>query len=301
MKDIHQRAAILMEALPYIKSYHGKTVVIKYGGGAMTSAELKEKIASDIVLMKLGGIRPIIIHGGGPEITNFMKRLDLEVEFVGGLRKTTAETMDIVKMVLVGKVNKELVALVNRHGRMAVGLSGDDGNLLVARKKAHEPDLGFVGEIEQINSKILLDLLDDGYIPIIASIGAGENGESYNINADTVAAEVAAAIGADKIIFLTDVEGLYRDYGQEHTLISSLDYDECAALVDSGKLEGGMLPKMQGCLLALEAGVGRAHILNGTTPHSMLLEIFTDEGIGTMIHPVGEPAVNIDPGIKVDV
>ena len=301
MKNIHQRAVILMEALPYIKSYHGKTVVIKYGGGAMTSAELKEKIASDIVLMKLVGIRPIIIHGGGPEITNFMNRLDLEVEFVDGLRKTTAETMDVVKMVLVGKVNKELVSLINRHGRMAVGLSGDDGNLLVARKKVHEPDLGFVGEIEQINSKILLDLLDDGYIPIIASIGSGENGESYNINADTVAAEVAAAVGADKIIFLTDVEGLYRDYGQEHTLISSLDHKECAAMVASGELEGGMLPKVQGCLRALEAGVGRAHILNGTTPHAMLLEIFTNEGIGTMIHPTGENSVDVDLSIKVDI
>jgi acetylglutamate kinase len=283
MKDIHQRAAILMEALPYIKAYHGKTVVIKYGGGAMTSAELKEKIASDIVLMKLVGIRPVIIHGGGPEITNFMVRLDLPVEFVGGLRKTTAETMEVVKMVLVGKINKELVSLINRHGRMAVGLSGDDGNLIVAEKKQHEPDLGFVGEIKRINSRLLNDLLNDDYVPVIASIGVGTDGESYNINADTVAAEIAAAIDADKIIFLTDVEGLYRDYGKKHTLISALTHQDCAAMIAGDEIAGGMLPKVQGCLRALEAGVGRAHILNGTIPHAMLLEIFTNEGIGTMI------------------
>lgn len=283
MENIHQRAIILMEALPYIKAYHGKTVVIKYGGGAMKSDELKEKIASDIVLMKLVGIRPVIIHGGGPDITNFMTRLDLPVEFVGGLRKTTAETMEIVKMVLVGKVNKELVSLINQHGRMAVGLSGDDGNLIVADKKIHEPDLGYVGEITQINSRLLTDLLNDDYVPIIASIGAGASGQSYNINADTVAGEVAAAVNADKIIFLTDVEGLYRDFGQEHTLLSSLTYTQCADMIEKNEIEGGMLPKVQGCLRALDAGVGRAHILNGTTPHALLLEIFTDEGIGTMI------------------
>jgi acetylglutamate kinase len=228
-----------------------------------------------------------------------MNRLDLEVEFVDGLRKTTSETMDIVKMVLVGKINSELVALINRHGRMAVGLSGDDGNLLVARKKDHEPDLGFVGEIEQINSQLLSDLLDDDYIPIIASVGAGESGESYNINADTVAAEVAAAVRDDKIIFLTDVEGLYHDYGQEHTLLSTLDYDQCAAMVKSGEIEGGMLPKVQGCLRALDAGVERAHILNGTIPHSMLLEILTDEGVGTMISRSGSQSSAM-PDIKVD-
>ncbi len=272
-----------MEALPYIKAYHGKTVVIKYGGGAMTSAALKESIASDIVLMKLVGISPVIVHGGGPEITAMMKRLDLPVEFVGGLRKTDAQAMDIVKMVLVGKINKELVALVNRHGRMAIGLSGDDGGLISASKKRHKPDLGFVGEVKSINARVIEDIIDDGYIPIIASIGAGAGGESYNINADTVAAEVAAAIKADKIIFLTDVEGLYRDFNQEPTLISALTYKECEKLVGAKKIEGGMLPKVSGCMRAIEAGVNRAHILNGTIPHAMLLEIFTDEGIGTMI------------------
>lgn len=272
-----------MEALPYIKAYHGKTVVIKYGGGAMTSAALKKSIASDIVLMKLVGISPVIIHGGGPEITTMMERLDLPVEFVSGLRKTNADTMDIVKMVLVGKINKELVSLINRHGRMAVGLSGDDGGLIAARKKKHRPDLGFVGEIDKINARVLNDLIADDYIPVIASIGAGVEGESYNINADTVAAEVAAAIKADKVIFLTDVEGLYRDFAQKHTLISALTYGECKQMVSKKEIEGGMLPKVKGCMRAIEAGVDRAHILNGTTPHAMLLEIFTDEGIGTMI------------------
>ena len=272
-----------MEALPYIKAYHGKTVVIKYGGGAMTSAALKESIASDIVLMKLVGISPVIIHGGGSEITAMMKRLDLPVEFVGGLRKTDAAAMDIVKMVLVGKINKEIVSLINRHGRMAVGLSGDDGGLIAASKKKHKPDLGFVGDIDRINARVLNDLIADDYVPVIASIGAGEQGESYNINADTVAAEVAAAIKADKVIFLTDVEGLYRDFAQKHTLISALSYKDCKKMVAGKEIDGGMLPKVTGCMRAIEAGVSRAHILNGTIPHAMLLEIFTNEGIGTMI------------------
>lgn len=283
MKNLHQRAEILMEALPYIKAYHGKTVVIKYGGGAMTSDALKESIASDIVLMKLVGISPVIVHGGGPEITALMNRLDLPVEFVDGLRKTTSETMDIVKMVLVGKVNKDLVSLINRHGRLAVGLSGDDGGLILARKKEHKQDLGFVGEIENINTQVLLDLIADDYIPIIASIGGDNKGASYNINADTVAAEIAGAIKADKIIFLTDVEGLYRDFGQEHTLISALTHNECKEMIKTEKLKGGMVPKVQGCVRAIEEGVQRAHILNGTVPHALLLEIFTNEGVGTMI------------------
>jgi acetylglutamate kinase len=272
-----------MEALPYIKAYHGKTVVIKYGGGAMVNDALKESIASDIVLMKLVGISPVIVHGGGPDITAFMGRLDLPVEFVGGLRKTDAQTMEVVKMVLVGKINKELVSRINQHGRMAVGLSGDDAGLIVARKKEHEPDLGFVGEVDSVNGRLLADLIKDGYVPVIASIGAGPGGQSYNINADTVAAEVAAEIKADKIIFLTDVEGLYRDFKQEHSLISVLSHDHCREMIAGGEIEGGMLPKVKGCLRAIEAGVGRAHILNGTIQHAMLLEIFTNEGIGTMI------------------
>lgn len=285
MRDIHKRAEILMEALPYIKAYHGKTVIIKYGGGAMTNSELKASIASDIVLMKFVGISPVIVHGGGPEITSFMKRLGLPVEFVKGLRRTSAEAMEVVKMVLVGKINKELVGLINSHGKLALGLSGDDGNLIVARKRQGEEDLGFVGDVQSINHKMLLDLIEDGYIPVIASIGAGEDGASYNINADTVAAEVATALKADKIIFLTDVEGLYDDFADKATLISEMNADRCEELVMGGKLEGGMVPKVKGCLTALRSGVGRAHILDGTTPHALLLEIFTNEGVGTMITP----------------
>lgn len=283
MQEIHKRAAILMEALPYIKAYHGKTVVIKYGGGAMISPELKESIASDIVLMKLVGISPVIVHGGGPEITAFMAKLNLPVKFINGLRQTDAATMDIVKMVLVGKVNKELVSLINRHGRLAVGLSGDDGNLIMAEPKIEPAGLGYVGEVKKVNTKVLTDLIADDFIPVIASIGAGPDGKSYNINADTVAGEVAAAIKADKVIFLTDVEGLYQDFNDKETLISSLSLKECEAMVQANKIEGGMLPKVLACIQALKSGVKRAHILNGTTEHALLLEIFTNEGIGTMI------------------
>lgn len=283
MKEIHKRAEILMEALPYIKAYHGKTVVIKYGGGAMVSSDLKESIASDIVLMKLVGISPVIIHGGGPEITAFMQQMQLPVKFIQGLRQTDATTMDVVKMVLVGKINKELVSLINRHGRLAVGLSGDDGNLIRARPKTDPPGLGFVGEVERVNTKVLTKLVEDDFIPVIASIGAGPNGESYNINADTVAGEVAAAIKAHKVIFLTDVEGLYRDFNNPASLISSLSLAHCQELVSKGQIDGGMLPKVLACIKALEAGVKRAHILNGTIEHALLLEIFTNEGIGTMI------------------
>lgn len=283
MKEIHKRAEILMEALPYIKAYHGKTVVIKYGGGAMVSPELKESIASDIVLMKLVGISPVIIHGGGPEITSFMQKLNLPVKFINGLRQTDATTMEIVKMVLVGKINKELVSLINRHGRLAVGLSGDDGNLIQAHPKTDPPELGFVGEVAKINQKVLANLIDDDFIPVIASIGAGPNGESYNINADTVAGEVAAALKADKIIFLTDVEGLYKNLSNKDSLISSLSLKQCEEMVAKQHIEGGMLPKVLACIRALKAGVKRAHILNGTIEHALLLEIFTNEGIGTMI------------------
>lgn len=283
MKDILKRAEILMEALPYIKAYHGKTVVVKYGGGVMTDNALKKSIASDIALMKYVGISPVIIHGGGPDITAFMNRLGLPVEFVGGLRRTSAEAIEVVKMVLIGKVNKEIVGRLNSHGKMALGLSGDDGGLITAQKRSGEPDLGFVGEVTDINRAMLVDLIEDGFIPVIASIGAGEDGASYNINADTVAAEVAKALVADKIIFLTDVEGLYENPQDAATLVSEASVAECEALVKAGHLQGGMLPKVKGCITALRAGVERAHILNGTTPHALLLEIFTDEGVGTMI------------------
>lgn len=283
MKDAMYKASILMEALPYIKEHFGKTVVIKYGGNAMVNDELKESIASDVVLMKFVGMNPVIVHGGGPEISKFMKKSGKEVKFVDGLRVTDAETMEIVKMVLVGKVNKEIVTLINRHGRLAAGVSGDDGDLIHARKKEGKVDLGFVGEVEEIEPKLIKDLVNEDFVPVVASVGIGRDGLSYNINADLVAGEVAAAIGADKIIFLTDVAGLYEDFEDKDSLISELSQSECRSMVDEKRVMQGMLPKLTGCLKALEAGVSRAHILDGTIPHALLLEVFTKEGVGTMI------------------
>jgi len=278
------RAEVLIHALPYIKEYYGKTVVIKYGGNAMVDEKLKESVATDIVLMKYVGINPVIIHGGGPEITKIMKKMKKEVKFVKGLRVTDKETMELVKMVLIGKVNKEIVTLVNRHGRIAVGISGDDAELIVARKFVlPDVDLGFVGEVKKINSEILNGLISDGFTPIVASVGVGSDGQSYNINADLVVAEIASALNADKLIFLTDVDGLYKDFTDKSSLISELSLEECNEFLESSKLEEGMLPKVKSCVNALKGGVKKTHILNGTIPHSLLLEIFTDEGIGTMI------------------
>jgi len=278
------RAEVLVHALPYIKEYYGKTVVIKYGGNAMVDEKLKESVATDVVLMKYVGINPIIVHGGGLDITKIMKKMKKDVQFVQGLRITDKETMELVKMVLVGKVNKEIVALINRHGRIAVGVSGDDAELIVARKFIlPEVDLGYVGEVEKINPKILEDLVKDGFTPVIASVGVGDDGQSYNINADLVAAEIASTLKADKLIFLTDVDGLYKDFTDKSSLISELSLKDCEELLKSNQLDKGMLPKVKGCVTALEGDVKKAHILNGTIPHSLLLEIFTDEGIGTMI------------------
>ncbi len=283
MKDALYKASVLMEALPYIKEHFGKTVVIKYGGNAMVNNNLKESIASDLVLMKYVGMNPVLVHGGGPEISKFMEKSGKEVKFVDGLRVTDAETMDIVKMVLVGKVNKEIVTLINRHGRLAVGVSGDDGDLIHARKKVGKVDLGFVGDVEKIEPKIIHDLVHEDFIPVVASVGIGRDGNSYNINADLVAGEVAAAISADKIMFLTDVAGLYRDFSDKSSLISELTEKECRRMVEEKHVQSGMLPKLSGCLKALEGGVNRAHILDGTIPHALLLEVFTKEGVGTMI------------------
>ena len=283
MKDAMYKASVLMEALPYIKEHFGKTVVVKYGGNAMVNDELKSDIASDIVLMKYVGMNPVIVHGGGPEISKYMEQSGKAVKFVDGLRVTDKETMDIVKMVLVGKVNKEIVTLINRHGRMAAGVSGDDGDLIQAKKKTGPIDLGFVGEVEKIEPKIVEDLVREDFIPVVASVGIGRDGASYNINADVVAGEVAAAIQADKIIFLTDVAGLYRDFSDKSTLISELSTAECKDMVENKEVAAGMLPKLDGCLRALEAGVNRAHILDGTIKHALLLEVFTAAGVGTMI------------------
>jgi len=285
--DLLSKAETLTEALPWIKRTYGRTVVIKYGGAAMTDPVLREHVAADIVLMKLVGINPVIVHGGGPEITGYMERLGLPVEFYDGLRVTTDEAMEVVKMVLVGKVNKELVADINSHGRLAVGIAGDDANLITAKQRSER--LGRVGDVTAIDTTIVHDLVEDGFIPVIATVAAGEDGGSYNINADLVAGELAAALDADKVIFLTDVDGLYADFADKSSLISALSLEQAEELMMNDALEGGMVPKVAACVHAVRGGVKRAHILNGTVPHALLLEVYTSEGVGTMIAPAEEP------------
>jgi len=281
MDEMLAKAAILMESLPWIKAAWGRTVVIKYGGAAMTDATLRESVADDLVLMKLVGLNPVIVHGGGPEISAYMGRLGMPVEFVDGLRVTSDEAMEVVKMVLVGKVNKELVTAINGHGRLAVGISGDDANLIRARAVSER--LGRVGEVTAIDTTVVTNLIDDGFIPVIATVGVGEDGGSFNINADLVAGEIAAALDADKVIFLTDVDGLYADFADKTSLISTLDLAQAESMIEEGALASGMIPKVGACVHALQSGVGRAHILNGKIPHALLLEVYTNEGIGTMI------------------
>ncbi|MFA6851410.1 MAG: acetylglutamate kinase [Selenomonadaceae bacterium] len=286
------KAEILVEALPYIQEFYGKTIVIKYGGNAMINDDLKKKVIQDIILMKYVGIRPVIVHGGGPDITEFLRRVGKSSEFVSGLRVTDRETVEIAEMVLVGKVNSDIVSLLNHGGIRAVGLSGKDANLICAHKKlatVHEGDIvkkvdiGFVGEVEKINVDILNDLLDQDYIPVIAPIGVGKNKESYNINADYVAAEVAGALKAEKLLLLTDVEGIYKDYHDKNTFISTLTQDVAKKYIKDGIIAGGMIPKVEACLCALEAGAGKTHIIDGRLDHSLLLEIFTPQGIGTEV------------------
>ena len=286
MKDLLAKAEVLTEALPYIKRTWGRRVVIKYGGAAMTDPKLREQVASDIVLMKLVGINPVIVHGGGPEITSYMERLDMKVEFFNGLRVTTDEAMELVRMVLVGKVNPELVGAINVHGRYAVGVSGDDGNLVTAKQR--DPRLGRVGDVTAIDTTIIDKLIEDDFIPVVATVAAGEDGGSYNVNADSVASELAVALDADKVIFLTDVDGLYADFEDPASLISALTPDEAEEMIVNDLLGGGMVPKVAACVAALRGGVRRAHILNGTVPHALLLEVYTDEGVGTMIAETGE-------------
>src|SRR5215471_6698866 len=286
MDDSVQRAEILLEALPYIRAFQGKTLVIKYGGSAMDEPGLKEQFAKDVLLLRLVGIRPVIVHGGGPQIGTMMKRLGKEPRFVGGMRVTDEETMEIVEMVLVGRINKEIVGLINHHGGKAVGLSGKDGTLIRARRRVHrtpsgeELDIGLVGDVTHVNAEPIRLLDEHGFIPVIAPVGVGEDGESYNINADLVAGEVAAALQAEKLIHLTDVEGIKGKGGE---LISTLSPAEARRLVSASVIDGGMLPKVESSLRALEAGTAKAHILDGRIPHAILLEIFTREGIGTEI------------------
>jgi acetylglutamate kinase len=281
-----RRAEVLLEALPYIREFRGKTVVIKYGGAAMERADLKEPFALDVVLLQLIGFKPVIVHGGGPQIGAMMKRLGKEPRFVGGMRVTDEETIEIVEMVLVGKINKEIVGLINHHGGKAVGVSGKDAGLLRARRRPHrlpsgeEVDIGLVGEVEAVNTECIRLLDDNGFIPVIAPVGVGAAGETYNINADLVAGEVAAALGAEKLVHLTDVQGIL---GRDGTLISTLSRKEAERLMGAGVIDGGMLPKVESSLRALEGGTAKAHIIDGRVPHAILLELFTREGIGTEI------------------
>ncbi len=282
-----QAAAVLAQALPYIQRFRNKVVVVKYGGNAMAPAESPagaagaEQFARDIVLMQSVGIRPVVVHGGGPQITELMARLGKKAEFRNGLRVTDAESLEITRMVLVGKVNRELVADINRFGPLAVGISGEDAGLITATQ--HHPDLGFVGDVAKVNPSLVWRLLEQGLIPVIATIGVDTDGQAYNINADTVAGAIATALEAEKLVFLTDIEGLRRDVADPASLISKVTTAELRLLIDNGTVASGMIPKVQACLAAVEANVGSAHLIDGRRQHVLLLELFTDSGIGTMV------------------
>jgi len=291
IRNSMERAEILLEALPYIKRFYNKTIVIKYGGHAMVDDELKDKFAQDVVMMKYIGINPVIVHGGGPQIGTLLKKLGKESKFIQGMRVTDEETMDIVEMVLVGTVNKEIVGLINRHGGNAVGLSGKDGNLINAEKyylseekvKNTPPeiiDIGLVGKVKTINSELIVSLSHNSFIPVIAPTGIGDAGETYNINADVVAGEIAAALQAEKLLLLTDVPGVLD---KNKKLINTMTNKEALKLINDGIVEGGMFPKIKCCLKALKGGVKKTHIIDGRLKHAILLEIFTDKGIGTEI------------------
>ena len=287
-------ADILMEALPYIEDFYGKTVVVKYGGNAMINDTLKEKVMEDIALMRFVGIHPVIVHGGGPEITWFLKKLGKESSFVSGLRVTDAETAEVAEMVLDGKINSEIVKRMNRRGVRAVGISGEDANLIRARKKLatvyeddgtapKKVDIGYVGEVESINTDILQTLIQNDYVPVIAPIGVGADGENYNINADYVAAKVAGALKAERLMLLTDVEGVYKDFNNKDSFISILSATEAREYIRDGIIMGGMIPKIEACLEAMDEGVAKAHIIDGRMPHSLILEMFTAGGVGTQV------------------
>ncbi len=285
-KDLQEadatRVQVLSEALPYIQQFAGRTVVIKYGGAAMKDSQLKDKVVRDVVFLSCVGLRPVVVHGGGPEINTWLEKLNIEPQFKDGLRVTDAATMDVVEMVLVGRVNKELVALINAAGGQAVGLCGKDGNLIQARPQGKE-GIGFVGEVASVNPSVIESLVKSGYVPVVSSVAADEHGQAYNVNADTVAGEIAAALGAEKLILLTDTAGILKDYHDPSTLIYSLNIQEARQLIDDGVVAGGMIPKVNCCVRSLAQGVGAAHILDGRIPHALLLEIFTDSGIGSMI------------------
>lgn len=285
MEKYLERAHVLIEALPYIQRLFGKTIVIKYGGAAMMHDELTQKIMEDVTLLKFVGMNPILVHGGGPDINHMLASLDIKPNFVDGLRVTDDATMEVVQMVLTGKINKEIVAKLNGMGASAIGLCGIDGNIIKAVKAPPKNgvDLGNVGQITSINTTLLNTLAHDQYIPVIAPVGTGDHGESYNINADTVAGAIATALKAEKLIFLTDTDGIRTNEDDPESLLYVASKTDILNMIDEGKITGGMLPKVQSCLAAIEKGVKRTHILNGTIPHPIILEIFTDSGIGTMV------------------
>lgn len=283
MQEIMKKAEVLIEALPYIQRFNRKIIVVKYGGSAMVDPELQKNVIKDVTLLKLVGFKPIIVHGGGKEISRWVSKVGKEAQFVNGLRVTDEETMEIAEMVL-GRVNKSLVTMVQELGVKAVGISGKDGGLLSVNKKYSDgQDIGFVGDIKNVDTKVLYDLLDNDFLPIVAPIGLDDEFQTYNINADDAACAIAKAVGADKLVFLTDIEGLYRDINDKTTFISRLTASEADELISGGIIGGGMLPKLNNCISAIRAGVSRVHILDGRVPHCLLLEIFTNEGIGTAI------------------
>ncbi|GIH63066.1 acetylglutamate kinase [Microbispora siamensis] len=298
------KAHTLIEALPWLARFHGATVVIKYGGNAMTEEHLRAKFAADVVFLRYAGLRPVIVHGGGPQIQSHLDLLGIDSHFVSGLRVTTPEAMQVVRMVLVGQVNRDVVGLINGHGPFAVGMSGEDAHLFTAERKhvvvdGVKVDIGQVGEIVRVEAGAVRALLDDGRIPVVSSVARGEDGGIYNVNADTAAAALAVALQASKLIVLTDVEGLYADWPNSEEVVSRIGASELAALLPS--LSSGMVPKMEACLAAVRGGVPQAHVLDGRVPHALLLEVFTDEGIGTMVEPDDAvPAVRGETGATAD-
>ncbi len=278
------KTAVLVEALPYIKRFYGKVIVVKYGGNVLTGTDESTALglfAEDVVMMRSVGMRPIVVHGGGPQIAEMLKRLNLTSEFRNGLRVTDAATLDVARMVLVGKVNRDIVAALNAHGPIAMGLSGEDANLL--KVLCRDPALGFVGDVASVNTAVLKRLLDDEFIPVIATIGTDGAGQAYNVNADTAAGAIAGAMQAEKLVYLTNIEGLRRDVNDASSLISSIDTGELQAMLHDGRLTEGMIPKIESCIHAIDHGVAKAHILDGRSPHALLLEIFTEQGIGTEV------------------
>ncbi len=285
MQEVLKKAEVLVEALPYIQKFNRKIIVVKYGGSAMSNEELQKNVITDVTLLKLVGFKPIIVHGGGKAISSWVGKVGKEAEFVNGLRVTDAETMEIAEMVL-GRVNKQLVTMVQELGVKAIGISGKDSGLLHVKKKYSDgKDIGFVGDVDRVDPKVLYDLLDNDYLPIVAPIGLDDNFDTFNINADDAACAIAKAVGADKLAFLTDIEGVYKDINDKSSFISRLTCSEADALIASGSIGGGMLPKLSNCTDAIKEGVNRVHILDGRIPHCLLLEIFTNKGIGTMFMP----------------